>query len=73
MLLHCSGSLGEIKYPWVFHRIDAHGNHALGRELTLQQQARERVLDALLDGPLQGARAKHRVKADLGQLLQCGI
>lgn len=32
--------------------IDTDGNHTLGRELPLQQQARKRVLDALLNGPL---------------------
>ena len=52
--------------------LQVHRDHVLGAELALQDELGHRVLDALLDRPLERPRTKHRVEAHLGQFRQRG-
>jgi hypothetical protein len=61
-------SLPKVKHPWLADRVNTDGDGALGQKLALQNQRRQRVFNALLDGALEGPRAVHGVKAHLGQL-----
>ena len=61
-----------MEHPRLQHRVHTHRNDALGREAPFEQQLRQRVLDALLDGALERPRSEHRIEPHLGQFGQGG-
>src|SRR5580765_5140227 len=52
---------------------DRHMHGIPGTEFSLQNQLRQRVLDFLLDGPLERARTINRIEPGLSNLLQANI
>jgi hypothetical protein len=59
-------ALGKAELPRSLDGVHININRVVGRELALQQQLRQGVLNALLDSTLQGPRTKHRVEAYFG-------